>query len=74
MREQGVVLEDGVDVSGVRRGVGDILIAEEDPSGGGCLEPRDHSQHGGLARSGRPEHGEELAILDGQIHPVDGPD
>ena len=53
VREQRVVLEDGVDVAVERRPAGDVLAAEEDPARGRLLEARDHPQHRGLARAGR---------------------
>lgn len=38
----------------------------------GALEAGDHSQAGGLARSGRPQQGEELVGADLEVHPVHG--
>ena len=74
MREQRVVLEDGVDVALERRALGDVDAVEEHLAGGGQLEAGDHPQDGGLARAGRPEQGEELAVRDVEVDPVDGPD
>ena len=69
VREQRVVLEDGVDVPGVRRLPGDIGAAELDRAGIGPLEPRDQPQQRGLARPGGAEHGEELPLGDLQVDP-----
>ena len=61
VREQGVLLEDGVDVALVRRDVRDVDPVEQDPARGRQLEAGDHLEQGGLAAPGRSEHGEELA-------------
>ena len=66
VREQRVVLEDGVDVAVVRRDVGDVLAAEQDRAGRRLLEAGDHAQHRRLAGAGRPEQREELAVVDRQ--------
>ncbi len=67
VREQGVVLEDGVHLAGEGRQVGDVPPGELDPAAVGPLEPRDQPQQGGLARTGGPEQGEELAVPDLQV-------
>ena len=72
--EQGVVLEDRVDVTGERRTCGDVVAVEQHPPGTRLLEAGDHPQHGGLAGSARPQHGEELAVLDAQVEVVHGRD
>ena len=72
VREQRVVLEDGVDRPPVRLGVGDVLVAEVDPPGGRLLEPGHHPQRRRLAASGRAEQREERALRDGQVEVVDG--
>ena len=71
MREERVVLEDGVDVAVERRALRDVLAEELDRSVGGLLEARDEPQHGGLARAGRTQHREELARRDLEIDVVD---
>ncbi|MNW08130.1 hypothetical protein D3C71_2048600 [compost metagenome] len=38
------------------------------------LEAGDQAQAGGLARTGRPEHGEEFAVIDVDADLVDGLD
>ena len=68
VREQRVVLEDGVDVPGVRRHLRNVAAAELDPPGVRPLEPGDQPEQRGLARSGGPEQGEELARPDHQVH------
>jgi hypothetical protein len=69
--EQGVLLEDGVDVASARRKRGDVDPAEVDPARGGLLEPGDHPQDGGLARAGRAEDREQFAVADGQVGAFD---
>lgn len=51
----------------VRRDLVDRAAVQADLTVGGGLEPGQHHQTGGLARSGRPEHGQELALGDGQV-------
>ena len=59
MREQGVVLKDGIHVAQVGRRVRNILAENADPSSGGFFKARDQPEAGCLSRSGRPQHGEE---------------
>jgi hypothetical protein len=61
MREERVVLEDGVDVPLVRRCGGHVPAVEQDLALGRPLEARDHPQGGRLAATRRPEQREELA-------------
>ena len=70
--EQGVFLEDGVDVATPRGQRGDVDAAEADRPRRRLLEPGDHAQHRGLARSGRAEDREQLAVADGQVGALDG--
>ena len=82
VREQRVVLEDRVDVPLVRRQPGHVLERalagrwiggpQLDQARGGLLEPADHPEGGRLAAAGRPEEGEELAVLDLEVDVVDG--
>ena len=72
MREEGVVLEDGVDVALERAGV-PVTSARR---GGSCpavgmLEAADHAQRRRLAAARRAEHREELAALDLERQVVD---
>lgn len=69
VRKQGVVLEDGVHLAREGRQVGDVPPGEFDPALVGLFEPRDQPQQRGLARAGRPEQGEELAVPDPQVDP-----
>jgi hypothetical protein len=71
MREQRVVLEDGVHAPLERRQVGDLGLADVDRAGGDLLEAADHPQRRGLAAARRAEQGEELAVLDGKRQIVD---
>ncbi len=72
VREEGVVLEHRVDVPVVGRQVRDLPALQEHGARARRLEAGDHPQHRGLARSRRAEHGEELAVTDGEIDGVDG--
>jgi hypothetical protein len=74
VREQGVVLEDGVHVALVRRQAAHVAAAELDPAVVGMLEAGDQPQAGRLAGAGWPEHREELVLGDFEIDTVDGDD
>ena len=54
--------------------VRDVRAVEQDPAGGRGLEPGDHPERRRLARPGRAEHREELAVADVEIDPVDRDD
>jgi hypothetical protein len=56
VREQRVVLEDGVDVALVRRHAGDRLAGEQDLALGRLLEAGDHAQGRRLAAARRPRN------------------
>ena len=71
VREEGVALENGVDVPLVRREPNDILIAEEDAPLGRLLEAADHPQRRRLATPRRAEQREERAAGDLDRDPVD---
>ncbi len=65
VREQRVVLEHGVDVAVVRRERGDVAgPASRTAPPVGSSKPAIMPQHGGLARTGRAEQREELAVVD----------
>jgi hypothetical protein len=64
VREQGVVLKDGVDVARVRRAAGDVGPGELDAAAVGQLEAGDEAQRRRLARAGRAEQREELPARD----------
>ncbi len=70
VREQGVVLEDGVDVAIERRDAGQLTSVQVDPALGRLLEAGDHAQGRGLSRSRWAEHAEELAVGDLEVDPV----
>ena len=70
VREQGVVLKDGVDVPLEGRHRRDVLALEFDASGRRQLEAGDQPQDRGLAGAGRAEHGEEFPVADVQVHAV----
>ena len=71
MREERVVLEDGVDVALVGRPVRDVVAAELDSPLVQALEAGDEPQRRRLAGSGRAEQRKELAGRDLEIDPVD---
>ena len=74
MREEGVVLEDGVHRPAVGGNAGDRLAEDRDIAGRRLLEAGDQSEAGRLARARRPEHGEEFAGRDVEVEAVDGAD
>jgi len=74
VREERVVLEDGVHVAVERRGGGDVAPAQADRAGRRPLEAGDHPQHRRLTRPGRAEQGDELAVGDVQVESVDRDD
>ena len=74
VREERVVLEDGVDVTLEGRALGHVDTVEQDLAARGQLEAGDHPQDGRLARAGRPEQGQELTVRDVQVDSGDGQD
>ena len=72
VREQGVLLEDRVDVALVRRHVGHVDALEHDPAARRQLEAGDHLEQRRLAAARRAEEREELAPGDREVGPVDG--
>ncbi len=72
--EEGVALEDGVDLALVGGEAGDVAAVEEDAAGVGLLEAGGQAQHGRLAAAARAEKREELALLEAEGDVVDGPD
>ena len=71
VREQRVVLEDRVDVARVGRQVLDLHAPELDAAAVGQLEAGDQPQRRRLARPGRAEQREELAVPDLERDAVD---
>ena len=72
VREQRVLLEDGVDVALVGWDGGDVDTLEQHAAGRRAFEPGDHLQQRGLAAAGRAEQREELTPPDGEVGPFDG--
>ena len=64
MREQRVVLEHDADIALVRRHEGHIAVAEMDRARRGLDEAAEDAEQRGLAGTGRPEQGDELARRD----------
>ena len=71
VREQRVVLEDRVDVAVVGRHVGHIRAVEQHLATIGWSKPATRRRQVVLPEPDGPEHGEELARLDGERHVVD---
>jgi len=71
VREEGVMLEDGVDVAPVRRHAGDRPAGQDDLADGRLLEARDHPECRRLAATRRSKEAVERAAGDAQVHPVD---
>jgi hypothetical protein len=71
VREQGVILKDGVDAPQVGRQTGDVAPVQKDASGIRGFEPAQHAQERRLAAPARAEQREEFAFLYGQRHVVD---
>ena len=69
--EEGVALEDRVDVALVRRSAGDVLPADQDRPCGRVAEAGDHPQRRGLAAPPRAQQREELAARDVEVEVVD---
>ncbi len=74
VREQRIVLKDGVDIAVVRRQLADVVSTEKHGTGRGQFESGDHSQHRGLAATRGAEQREELALVDFEVDVVDGDD
>jgi hypothetical protein len=72
VREQRVVLEHGIDVALVGRRARDVRAVEQHLAAARRVEAGDQPEAGGLARTRWPQHGEELAGLDGEAHIVHG--
>ena len=72
VREERVVLEDGVDVPRVRRQAGDVAPRKLDPPLVGALEACDQAERRRLAGAGGAKQCEELAGGDLEVDAVDG--
>ena len=66
-----MVLEDEPDPAAVRRNAREVDAVEEDATGDRALEPRDHAEQRALARSARPEDGDDLALADFEADAVE---
>ena len=71
VREERVLLEDGVDIALVRRDSADVDAVQQDLAGCRLLEAGDHLECRRLPAAGRPEHREELALLDSEVRLLD---
>jgi hypothetical protein len=72
VRIERVALEDHRHVTPPGCKVGDVAPADADVAVGHLLEPGDHPQQRRLAAAGRADEDHELAVLDPQVHVVDG--
>jgi hypothetical protein len=72
VREERVLLEDGVHVALVGRHPGHVHTLEQDATRRRLLEAGDHLQQRGLAATGRPEQREELTLVDREVGAVHG--
>src|SRR5207237_104093 len=62
VREERVVLKDGVERAAIDRDMHDVPSVKRDASARWRQEPADQSQDRGLARAARAEHDKKLAI------------
>ena len=67
MGEQGVALENGVDVALIRRQLVYILAHEDDVALVGGGEAADETERGGLAAAGRAKQREKFVVVDIKI-------
>jgi len=67
MREQGVALKDGIDVTVFRRNVGDIVVFEMNVSAIDIFQPGNKTENGCFTAARRAKQSEKLTIIDGQI-------
>src|SRR5918993_983862 len=75
MGKQGVLLEDCADVATIGRNADYRLSVDGEPARvGGLLETRNDAQDRRLARTARPEDGEELAVMAAETGALDGLD
>ena len=71
MREEGIVLEHHADVALMGRHSVDGAAIQQDAAMGRHLEPGQHEQRRRLARTRRPEKGQELAAGNVEIEAFD---
>jgi hypothetical protein len=72
VREKRILLKNSVDIALMRRGMRNVFTLEEDLTCGGLFKPSDHFECGGLAASGRSQHGEELTTTYREVGLMDG--
>src|SRR5581483_11437976 len=72
VRKQRIVLEHEPDIAPISRQAGDIRAEDRDRPMIDRLEARHQPQRRGLAASGWPEQGDDLAARDLEREPVDG--
>jgi hypothetical protein len=72
MREEGVILKDGVDAAAIGRHALGGFAEDFDMAAGRLLEAGHQAQTRGLARTGWAEHGEEFALGNLEVHAIDG--
>jgi hypothetical protein len=70
VRVKGVVLEHHGDVPVLRRYIGDLAVADQDPAAVDVFEAREHAQGGGFSAAGRAHQDQELAVGDLQVQGV----
>ena len=63
VREQRVILKNGVHIPRIGRGAGGFLPKQRQTAATGLLKARHQPQGGGLARARRPQHREKLAFF-----------
>jgi hypothetical protein len=72
VRKERILLKNSVDIALMGRGVRNVFTLEEDLTCGGLFKPSDHFKCGGLAASGRSQHGEELTTTYSEVGFMDG--
>ena len=70
--KQCVALEHDAHVPAVRRDIGEVLSADDNPPGGRGRKARDHPERGCLAATRGTEKGNQLAFRHVEVEPVDG--
>ena len=71
VREQGIVLEHGVNRALVRWQTFEVFVEQQDFTLGGLFESRDQTQERRLAATGRTEQGKKFVVLDLQRNVVE---
>ena len=71
MREQGILLEDCIDIAAISRDVIDAFSVKQTFTGVGCFKTADDAQGCGFTASGRTENGNKFFIIDIKIDVVE---